>query len=119
MDPSISEAIAKLKSEKRIITNKVIEFSNAFKNTIARLEKKFDEKCTLLENKLDELDKKKTTNVYKLDTIFDDIEGLKKDEVKLSDDISNLEAEKDQVDKKINLIDKSLEEINKKFEEFK
>ena len=119
MDPSISEAIAKLKSEKRIITNKVIEFSNAFKNTIARLEKKFDEKCTLLENKLDELDKKKTTNVYKLDTIFDDIEGLKKDEVKLSDDISNLEAEKDQVDKKINLIVKSLEEINKKFEEFK
>ena len=77
MDPSISEAIAKLKSEKGIIANKVIEFSNAFKNTIARLETKFDEKCTLLENKLDELDKEKTTNVSKLDTIYDDIERLK------------------------------------------
>ena len=51
MEKNLSESIEKLKCEKRIIANKVIEFSNAFKNTIAKLEKKYDEKFTAVVGK--------------------------------------------------------------------
>ena len=47
MCPEISETIKKLKREKRIIAKKVLELSNTFKSTIARIEQKFDEKVTL------------------------------------------------------------------------
>ena len=58
-----------------------------------------DERFVLMENKLDELQKEKFINVDKLDNISDDIEGSKKDEVKLSDNISTLEAVKSYVDR--------------------
>ena len=52
---TISETIDKLKSEKRILANKVLEFTKAFKNTIAKMEKNYDEKSAEYEKKLDEI----------------------------------------------------------------
>ena len=51
MNPQISESIEKLKSEKRIIANKLIKFRNCFKNSIAKLEKKFEERFESNEKK--------------------------------------------------------------------
>ena len=123
MDPGISETVEKLKCEKKIIARKVLELSNTFKISIARLELKFDEKCASYEIRIEELEKEKSNKLNiidaKLENISDDIEGLKRDEVKLSDEVSNLEAERNHVYKTINLIDETLQEIKIKFEEFK
>ena len=101
----------------------MLELSNTFKISIARLELKFDEKCASYEIRIEELEKEKSNKLNiidaKLENISDDIEGLKRDEVKLSDEVSNLEAERNHVYKTINLIDETLQEIKIKFEEFK
>ena len=53
---------------------------------------------TITNNKIQELN----------ETLNEDIEVLKKNEVRLSDDVTNLEAEYSQVTNKINLIDDAL-----------
>ena len=53
MDPQTSEIIEKLKSDKRILANKLMELSNAVKNSFAKLERKIEEKFAMYENKLD------------------------------------------------------------------
>ena len=50
---------------------------------------------------------------------IDEIEVLKREEVKLSDDVSNLETEHKLVTNKINLIDDNLEEIKVEIEALK
>ena len=56
MDQQISESIEKLKSELRIIANKMIEFS--FKNSIVKLEKKFVDTFESFEKKINEIENK-------------------------------------------------------------
>ena len=54
----------------------------------------------------------------KLETGSYDIEGLKKDTLKLSDDVSTLEAERNHVANTISSIDKALDEIKTEMETF-
>ena len=49
--------------------------------------------------------------------MYIDLERIQKDEVKLSDDISKLETEKEKVAKKIELIDQTLQEFSDKIVE--
>ena len=58
MEANISETIEKLKCDKRIRVQKLFELSNAFKNTIARMEKEFDKRFKSYEKKLEVLENK-------------------------------------------------------------
>ena len=60
MDHELSETIEKLKSEKRILAKKLLELSNTFKSTIARVEKKFDDRMKLFENIIAEHENKRS-----------------------------------------------------------
>ena len=55
MDQKISESIDKLKSEKKIIAKKLLEFNNCFKNSIAKLEKQFEERFETYEKNMESL----------------------------------------------------------------
>ena len=124
MSPELSETIEKLKKEKRIIAKKLLELSNSFKSTIARIERNFEEKMTHYENKLANLENRRVEDqtsinnqVVKVsETVNEDIEGLKKNEIQLCDDVTNLEAEHKQVTSKINLIDNTLAAIKRNIE---
>ena len=105
MEMKISESIEKLKFEKRIIANKVIEFSNAFKNTIAKLEKKYEEKFTAFENKLEKLENERIPKSE------DQIKSVLLVVEKHSDDISKLENEYSRTDELLKEIDKNLLEL--------
>ena len=126
MDQELSEKIDKLKSEKKILARKLLELSNTFKSTIARLEKKYDDRMNLLENKIAQYENKSSeehndiaSEVVKLgETLNENIETLKKNEVQLSDDVSNLETERKHVANKINVIDIALSTVEGKIETF-
>ena len=105
MEKNLSESIEKLKCEKRIIANKVIEFSNAFKNTIAKLEKKYDEKFTAFQKKLENLEKERITKSE------DQMKSVIAVVEKHSDDISKLENEYSHNDELLKEIDKNLLEF--------
>ena len=121
MDPQLSEKNEKMKTEKKIIARKVLELSNSFKSTIARIESKIDEKFEAFENKFDDIESKIYNRCTKVDTKLEnmsiDLEGIQKDEVKLSDDISKLETEKAKVARKIEIIDQTLQEFSDKIVE--
>ena len=73
----------------------------------AIIEQKMVDDQTITNNKIKEFN----------ETLNEDIEVLKKNEVRLSDDVTNLEAEYSQVTNKINLIDdamKSNEDVEMK-----
>ena len=73
-----------------------------------------------VETRIHDLEKERFSKFAKIDEKLDnhskDIEVLKKDEVKLSDDVSKLEAEREQVANKILEIDETLEEIKNRIE---
>ena len=106
MDGYWSETVEKLKYKQKIISRKVLELSNSFKVTIARLEKTLEDKFAYYETRINELENEKIFKFdEKLDSHAEEIEALKKDEVNLSDDVSNLEAEREHISKIINTID--------------
>ena len=56
MESNVSETIQKLKNEKRILARKLLELSNTFKASMARIEKKFEDKIAINEERLDKLE---------------------------------------------------------------
>ena len=119
MDPELSETISKLKSEKRILANKLLlELSKFVKQSFAKIEKKMDDKFAVYEKRLEQIEYDATENYAIHDAKFkthdDDIEDLKNDELKLSDDVSNLQTEHKNVSDKKTMIDDALQEINDK-----
>ena len=79
------------------------------------MEKEFDNRFKSYEKKLEVLENKGVERYASIDDKNDhlscDIEELKKDEVKLSDDVSIIEAERKQVTETISIIDDTLSEI--------
>jgi hypothetical protein len=67
MDNRLSETVEKLKSEKRVIAKKVLELSNSFKHTIARIEKTYEEKFALYESRLEELENERSKKCVETD----------------------------------------------------
>ena len=56
-----------MKSEKRIIAKKVLELSNSFKHTIARIEKTYEDKFALYESRLEELENERSEKCVETD----------------------------------------------------
>ena len=94
-----------------------------YESRLEELENERSEKCVetdakvvTLGHNLDKIEKgnlEKCTNYEtKLDGVIFGIKCLKKEEIKLSEDVSNLETEKKQVLKMIDLIDSTLKAIN-------
>ena len=80
-------AIEKLQESQKVLANKIIKLTEACKNKLGKIDREHSEKYAKLETKLE-------SSIY-------NIEHLKKEEVKLSNDVSNLKTEKSQVMKEI------------------
>ena len=106
---SISVALQNLQKEQKVLSNKLIKVAEVCKNKFIKVETRINDFEKERFSKFAIIDKK-------LDNHSEDIEVLKKDEVKLSDDVSKLEAEREQVANKILEIDETLEEIKNKIE---
>ena len=102
---SIVEAVEKLQESQKVLSNKIIKLTEVCRNKFSKIENKVSEKNSAYEARF------KAMN--------EDIEGLKSDEVKLSDDVLNLESERTKVDNQIQLIDDALEEIKLQIDTFK
>ena len=94
---SISNALKKLQQEQKVISNKIIRIAEVCKNKFLKVEREQAEKHVAYESKAN--------------TQIEVIEVLKKEEVKLSDDVTTLETEHKHVTNKIGLIDDTLEEM--------
>ena len=112
---SISKALKKLQQEQTVLSNKLIKIAEVCKNKFAKVEREQAEKHLSYEKKLEVLENKGVERYASIDDKVDhlscDIEELKKDEVKLSDDVSIIEAERKQVTETISIIDDTLSEI--------
>ena len=104
MDSETSEIIEKLKLEKRILARKVLELNK----NLTKIEQRFEEKFTKYGERIDLLEAKVANYV---DTNNVKVEDLKKNEDKLAEDVSILEAEREVIAEKIKLADKTLTEI--------
>ena len=93
MDSKLSETVDKLKSEKRIIDWKVLEF--ILKNKIERMEKEYGMKFAFYEKRLDESENKRSNKNAKLDTFEDQINHTEIAAESNSDEISKLRQEHD------------------------
>ena len=102
MDSEISEMIEKLKLEKRMLARKVLELSK----NLTKIEQRFEDKFTKYEERIDLLEAKVANYV---DTNNVKVEDLKKNEDKLAEDASILEAEREVIALKIMLADKPLQ----------
>lgn len=94
---SIMQAIKKLQQEQRNMMAKFTKLTEVFKNKFSKLnyEKAFEEKCTIMQK---------------------DIEDLRKEQVSLSENVSNIETERDLINKKIESIEDALEKTNKQID---
>ena len=99
---SVLTSIQNLKKDQKVVANKVIKLTEAFQNTIKKMEKKINEKFELYDERF-----KKVEEPFK---------DLKKVVNKHSDDVVKLEEEYQYTVKLINLIDKNLSEIETKIE---
>ena len=108
---TISETIDKLKSEKQTLANKLLEFTKAFKNTIAKMEKNYDEKFAEYEKKLDEI---KEERIHEKLAIAKEAEIQMKVVEKHSDDVAKLEQEYDKTKMLLHVIDMSIVELDNK-----
>ena len=104
MDSEISEMIEKLKLEKRMLARKVLELSK----NLTKIEQRFEDKFTKYEERIDLLEAKVANYV---DTNNVKVEDLKKNEDKLAEDVSIMEAEREVIAEKIKLADKNLTEM--------
>ena len=96
---SIVQLVEKLQQDQKVLANKIIKLTEVCKNKFAKVE--------------NENVKKNLMQQEKCEALNEDIEGLKKEQVKLSDDVTHLEVERDHVNKKIDTIDDALETIKK------
>ena len=115
MNTEISESIENLKREKKIIARKVLEFTQAFKNTIAKMEKKYEERFACYEAKLLELESEKFENlesrVCRCEVEMKNATSIVE---KCADGVSKLEQEVDNTNELIKKIDKNLAELDAK-----
>ena len=130
MDAETFDIIEKLKHEKRLLARKVLELSKnltkmeqiyedkftKYDERIVKLEAQLSVKVDMIDVKIENLDIKDKAVEKKFAIVLDDLENLKKDQVRLSDDVSNIEAESDVLNVKIETIDDAIKEIDKKIE---
>ena len=102
---SISKALQKLHQEQTILSNKLIKITEVCKNKFIKVEREQIEK--------------RATHDTKFNTLIEEIEGLKKEEVRLADDVTHLETEHKHVANKISFIDETLEEMKAEIEALK
>ena len=94
MAESIMNVVKKLQQDQNILGNKIIKLTEAFKTRVVQIEIKIAEH----ENKRSKEHEELASEVVKLkETLNEDIENLRKNEVKLSDDVSTLETERNHV----------------------
>ena len=99
---SISIALNKLQQDQKVLSTKIIKLTEVCRNKFNKAEREQAEKNAAYETKFDNL--------------IEEVEGLKKEEIKLSDDVTNLETEQRHVADKIGLIDDTLEGIKAEIE---
>jgi hypothetical protein len=117
MDVKISESIEKLKQEKRIIANKLLELSQRVQNSFAKMEKKNNERFALYENKLAKLEKEKLElSEPKVCECAIQVTNINSIVEKHSDDVSKLEQEYQVTNMLIKKIDTNLEELDNRIE---
>ena len=117
MDVKISESIEKLKQEKRIIANKLLELSQRVQNSFAKMEKKNNERFALYENKLAKLEKEKLElSEPKVCECAIQVTNINSIVEKHSDDVSKLEQEYQVTNMLIEKIDTNLEELDNRIE---
>ena len=115
MDIKISESIEKLKQEKRILANKLLEFTQAFKNSIAKIEKKHDERFAAYDKKLAKLENDRLESATSKDCeCTAQVKEVKSVVDKHSDNVSKLEKECNDTNELIRKIDENLEELDNK-----
>ena len=94
---SISNALKKLQQEQKVLSNKILRIAEVCKNKFIKVEREQAEKHATYESRANKQ--------------IEEIENLKREEVKLSDDVTHLETEHEHVTNKISLIDDTLEEM--------
>ena len=99
---SLIQTVQNLQRDHKILESKLIRVTEVCKKKFIKIETDDGLKITKQENKFAKLD-------Y-------DIENLKKDQVKISDDVTHLETEHDHVTKTIKSIDDALENIRKEID---
>ena len=115
---SILQAVKKLQQDQKNMMAKFTKLTEVCRNKLNKIEHEKVENNKALERKFETMQKdsevlKKEQEAFeaRFETIDKNIEDLKKEEVKLLDDVSNLESEREKVSNHINLIDEALEEI--------
>ena len=94
---SISIALNKLQQDQKVLSTKIIKLTEVCRNKFNKVEREQAEKHAAYETKSN--------------TLIEEIESLKREEVKISDDVTQLETEQRHVTNQIGLIDDSLEEM--------
>ena len=128
MDPELSETISKLKSEKRIFANKLLELSKFVKHTFAKIEKKMDDRFAFydekistlihlnegLQNRVEQSEKMTTVEATKNKDNFNELETAFEKESK---DIEDVKDQQSKIDVLIGKIDDKLDNLNQRIVE--
>ena len=83
---SIVQLVEKLQQDQKVLANKIIKLTEVCKNKFAKVENENVKKNLMQQEKCEDLN--------------EDIEGLKKEQVKLSDNVTHLEVERDKCQQK-------------------
>ena len=94
---SISIALNKLQQDQKVLSTKIIKLTEVCRNKFNKVEREQAEKHAAYETKSN--------------TLIEEIESLKREEVKISDDVTQLEKEQRHVTNQFGLIDDSLKEM--------
>ena len=102
---SIDSTVEKIQNDQKVLANKIIKWTEVCRNKFVKVERIQAENHATFETKLENLS--------------EEIEAWKKEEVKLSDNVTNLETEHRHVANKIDLIDDTLKELKGEIEALK
>ena len=103
MIKSIIESVEKFQKEQRNLYAKLAKITDVCRTKFKNLEQEHVKKNEAYENKFM--------------SVAEDLENLRKEQIKLSDDVTILEAERDNVTEKFNIVDENFNKVKKEIED--